>query len=170
MSRFVLRLLDLMRFRAGPQDLPPGWPVAVAVTLAYLLQGLLADRLLGNAGGEPGDLPRSLVAVTVQILATAMLLRARGLGARLPQSVTALTGAGFGFGLLSTLLVLQAEPGQTQPWLALLWLGVFLWSLMVDGHIYRFALSTTMRLGMLVAVLIFALNFLIMGALFPGKS
>ena len=161
-----MRLLDLMRLKAGPQDFPAGWLVASVGTLAYLLQGMLADRLLG--GGDGGDLPRSLVAVTVQILATALLLKARGLDARLPQAVTALTCAGFLFGLVSTFLVLQAVPGQPQQWLVALWFGVFVWSLLVDGHIYRHALSTTMRLGMLIAVLIFALNFLVMGALFPA--
>ena len=49
----------------------------------------------------------------------------------------------------------------------LVWFATFLWSLAVDGHIYRHALSTTMSLGMLVAVLIFALNFVVIEALFP---
>jgi hypothetical protein len=46
------------------------------------------------------------------------------------------------------------------------WFGVFLWSLAVDAHIYREALSTTMSIGTLVAVIIFACNFFLIQAVF----
>ena len=171
MIHFVLRLLDLVRFRAGPQDLPAGWPVALTMTAAYLLQGLLADRLVqsaGDAAADGGGVPRSLVAIAIQVLATALLLKARGLSERLPQTITALAGVGLVFGLISTLLVVQARPGQPQAGLVLLWLGLFLWSLTVDGHIYRHALGVALRTGVLIAVLIFALNFMVMVVLFPA--
>lgn len=164
MSRLLLQLLDVLRFRAGPQDLPAGWSITVGVVMICGLQGLLADRMLDG----PDAAPRSLFALGVQITATAVLLWLRRLPVRLPQTITALAGTGFLFGLLSMVMLTQTSPGGFPPGLALLWIGVFVWSLFVDAHIYRHALSLTMSVGMLVAVGVFALNFIVIEALFPA--
>ncbi len=161
LSRFFLQLFDLMRLRGGPQDLPAGWGVAFALALLYMLEGLVADYMLSEADSAP----RSLVAVSIQFVAVVALLGLRGMNVRLPQTITALSGTGLIFGALSILLVLQAQPGEAQPLLALAWVGAFIWSLVVDAHIYRRALSMNMSLGMLVAVLIFALNFVVVESL-----
>ena len=166
MSRLLLPLLDLMRFRAGPQDLPAGWGVAMLVALACGAQGLLADRMLDGAGAAP----RSLLALSVQVTATWALLWLKRVPLRLPQTITALAGSGFLFSLISIGLLLQTTPEGFSPGLALIWFAVFLWSLLVDAHIYRHALSITMSLGVLIAVLGFALNFLVIEALFPVAS
>ena len=164
MSRLFLRLLDIMRLRSGPQDLPAGWGLTIVLTLAYLAEGFIADQVLN----ESDSAPRSLVAITIQYLATSALLTFRDMGSRLPQTLTALAGTGAIFGALSIVLVMQATPGATQPALALVWFGAFLWSLAVDAHIYRRALSFTMSLGVLVAVLIFALNFIVIETVFSS--
>jgi hypothetical protein len=152
----------MMRLRSGPQDLPAGWSLTIVLTLAYLAEGFIADQVLN----ESDSAPRSLVAITIQYLATSALLTFRDLRSRLPQTLSALAGTGAIFGALSILLVMQATPGATQPALALVWFGAFLWSLVVDAHIYRRALSFTMSLGVLVAVLIFALNFIVIETVF----
>lgn len=161
-GRFFLQLLEIMRLRSGPQDLPAGWGPAVVLALLYLGEGFVADHLLNDADTAP----RSLVAVSIQFMAVAALLNFRQISSRLPQTITALSGTGLMFGAISIALVVQAEPGTVQPLLVLVWLGAFVWSLVVDAHIYRRALSTTMSLGMLVAVLIFALNFVVVEMLF----
>jgi hypothetical protein len=164
MSRLFLRVLDIMRLRAGPEDMPAGWGVATLLGLAYLAEGITADRLLDGAETAP----RSLISVSMQFLVIAGLLTARRMSVRLPQTITALAGTGLIFGALSILLVMQAEAGKAQPLLALIWLAMFAWSLLVDAHVYRRALSITMSLGILVAVLLFGLNFILIEALFPA--
>jgi len=151
-----------MRLRSGPQDLPAGWVTAGLLAIAYLAQGLYADRALGEADGEP----RSLLAISVQFLIVAALLSFRNLRERLPQTLGALAGTGFLFGLLSMLILLQVDPAKPQPDLALLYLGLFAWSMAVDAHIYRNALSVNMSIGVLLAVLIFALNFTLLKTVF----
>ncbi|MEE8496057.1 MAG: hypothetical protein V3S21_06210 [Xanthomonadales bacterium] len=84
------------------------------------------------------------------------------LSSRLPQTLSALAGTGLIFGFGSILLISQADPARNQTLLALVWFGVFLWSIAVDAHIYRHALSIKMNLGALVAVLIFAANFILL--------
>lgn len=161
-GRFLLTLLDTMRLRAGPQDMPGGWPLATVLSMAYVAEGFIADRILG----DPDGAPRSLLAIAVQFTIIALLLGYRNLASRVPQTLVALAGTGLLFGLLSILLLKQIDPGKSQPDLALLYLGLFGWSLAVDAHIYRNALSTKMGLGVLLAVLIFAANFMLLKAVF----
>ena len=88
------------------------------------------------------------------------------MSARLPQTLSALAGTGLVFGFISVLLISQADPTSISPTLALVWLGVFLWSLAVDAHIYRHALSIKLNLGLLVAVMVFATNFILLETVF----
>jgi len=158
----IRTLFDILRLRSGPQDLPAGRGLAVVLAVAWLAQGLLTDQILDEADSAP----RSLFAVLVQFGAVMALLQLRGRTARIPQTISALAGTGFIFGLLALFLVLQLDPQQPHPGLALAYLGLFVWSLVVDGHIYRHALSIKMSLGVLVAVLIFAANYSLMRAVF----
>ena len=80
--------------------------------------------------------------------------------------MAALAGTGFVFGLLAALILLQLDPDKAQPDLALLYLGLFGWSLAVDAHIYRHALSLNMGIGILLAVLIFGVNYVILRTVF----
>ena len=158
----IRTLFDILRLRSGPQDLPPGSGLAVILSVAWLGQGLLTDQILDEAESAP----RSLFAVLVQFGIVFALLKLRNRTARIPQTISALAGTGFIFGLLALLLVLQLDPQQPNPGLALAYLGLFIWSLVVDGHIYRHALSIKMSLGVLVAVLIFGANYTLMRAVF----
>jgi len=161
-SRFILALLDMLRLRSGPQFMPEGWLVAGALCFAYIAQGFFADQILGESDGAP----RSLLAIGVQFSIVAVMLNIRNFQMRLPQTLTALAGTGFFFGLLSLLILTRIDPGKPQPDLALLYLGLFGWSLAVDAHIYRHALSIKMGIGVLLAVLIFAANFMLLRAVF----
>lgn len=161
-GRYILVLLDMLRLRTAPQDVPPGWLFAVATTIAYIAQGFVADQSFGESDGAP----RSLLAVAVQLTVIALLLKARNFSARLPQTLTALAGTGFIFGLVSLLILSRVDPERPQPDLALFYLLLFGWSLVVDAHIYRHALSIKMSIGVLLAVLIFGANFMLLTAVF----
>jgi hypothetical protein len=161
-GRFILSILDMLRLRSGPQDIPGGWLIAASLGLAYIGQGFVADQIMG----DPDGAPRSLLAISVQFCIVAMLLNLRGYQARIPQTLSALAGTGFIFGLLSLLILTRVDPGKPQPDLALLYLILFGWSLAVDAHIYRHALSVKFGIGALMAVLIFAVNFILLKNLF----
>jgi hypothetical protein len=161
-GRFILTLLDMLRLRSGPQNMPEGWLHAAALSVAYIAQGFIADQILGEADGAP----HSLLAIGVQFCLVAILLKLRNFQVRLPQTLTALAGTGFIFGLMSLLVLTRVDPDKSQPDLALLYLGLFGWSLAVDAHIYRHALSIKMGIGVLLAVLIFAANFVLLRAVF----
>jgi len=162
MGSILARLADIIRLRSGPQDMPTGWVPAIIAILAYITQGFWADRIFNEVDTDP----RSLLAITVQFLIIAALLNIKQLKSRLPQTLTSLAGAGLIFGFLSIFLVHLADPEAIQPSIALVWLALFLWSLAVDAHIYRHALSITMSMGVLLAVLIFAATFILIQTVF----
>jgi hypothetical protein len=162
MGLILARLTDILRLRSGPQDIPAGWNLAFVLAIAYIAQGFLADQILGDSETAP----RSLFAISIQFLAIAILLNIRKQADRLPQTLSALAGVGLIFGVFSIILIYQADTQKNQPTLALVWFAVFLWSLAVDAHIYRRALSTTMSTGVLVAVMIFAANFILIKSIF----
>jgi len=142
--------------------MPEGWLLAATLSIAYIAQGFIADQVLGETNGAP----RSLLAIGVQFGIVAVLLNTRNFQMRLPQTLTALAGTGFIFGLLSLLILVQLDSGTPPPEFALLYLGLFGWSLAVDAHIYRHALSIKIGIGVLLAVLIFAANFMLLRAVF----
>ncbi len=161
-GRFVLSLLEMLRLRSGPQDMPGGWVIAASLALAYISQGFIAGQIMD----DPNAAPRSLLAISVQFGVVAILLNLRGFQTRIPQTISALAGTGFIFGLLSLLILSRVDPGKPQPDLALLYLILFGWSLAVDAHIYRLSLSIKYGIGALMAVLIFAANFILLKTLF----
>ena len=152
----------MLRLRSGPQDLPGAPALAVMLTAAYLVQGMMADRIMDGSDAAP----RSLVAIAVQFGLITAVLRLRHLAARVPQTISALAGTGFLFGLMSLFLLSRLTPGEPAPGVAMAYFALFLWSLAVDAHIYRHALSVNMSVGVLVAVGIFALNLIVLRAAF----
>ena len=124
------------------------------------------EALAGAVLGEPDYGQRSLLAIGVQFGVITALLSAKGFGARIEQTLSAISGTGVLFGLASIYLLSLIDPERPQAELAAVYLLLFFWSLAVDGHIYRRALSSKMGLGVLVAVSIFALNFILLKALF----
>lgn len=162
MTAVITTLLNLMRFRSGPQDLPASRVLLMGLVVLYLAQGFLAGQIIE----EPNAGPRTVVAIAVQFAAITALLNLRGLHARTPQTLAAMAGTGLLFGLLSLTVLSRIDPASPQPNLALFYLALFVWSLLVDGHIYRHALSIKLGGGVLIAVLIFAANFILLRMLF----
>ncbi len=166
MTQLIQLLLRMVILRSGPQDLPTGWSTAALMVLVYVGLGMLADNMLQLGTSSL----RSLCSIALQIIVIGLLLQLRGFSARLPQTITAAAGTGSLFGLVSIVLLAQTTGGSLPAGMATLWLGLFVWSLVVDAHIYRSALSITMSLGMLLAVVLFALNFIVIDALFPAAQ
>ncbi len=162
MSRGLGVFPDLMRLRSGPQDVPASAGLLLILAVLYVLQGFLAGEFIE----EPDAAPRTFVAIALQFAVITVLLRLKGYGERVQQTLSAMAGTGFIFGLMSIPLLLQFQPNTSQPAIALAYLGLFAWSLAVDGHIYRHALSIKMSMGVLTAVLIFALNFMLLRSMF----
>lgn len=162
MGRILLPFLDMMRFRSGPQDLPASRGFAVFLAALYIAGGFLAGGVLD----EPEYAQRAMMAITVQFAFIILLLRLKGFRDRTLQTIGALSGTGFLFGLMSIYLLSLVNVEKPQVELATLYFVLFIWSIAVDGHIYRHALSSKIGTGVLVAVTIFSINFILLRTFF----
>lgn len=158
MIAFIKLLANVCRLKAGPQDMPGGRAFLMFAAAAYSAVSLLNFNRLELT--VTAAVPAAQVAVFIA-LATALILNLRGVGARLPQTLTALYGSsalvGIGFLLLQQLPM--APPGDGQAagfFVTSMSLALFFWSFVIDAHIFRNALNTTMWGGLGVAVM---LNF-----------
>lgn len=157
MNQVVHTVAGILRLRAGPQDLPYSWTLTVVLVAAYLGMGIYTGKALGDENAAA----TSLAVASLQYAAIAVMLFLRRHPERLAQTLAALAGTGIIIGTLLYLFLAQADPDRQQPVLALAWFSLFFWSLVVDGHIYRHAMSITMPQGILVAVLLLAATFVL---------
>lgn len=157
MNSLLISLLQMLRLRAGPQDLPASWSLAVVLLGASLAMGMYIGH---TAGGEEGA-AHSLAINIMQIVAIVAMLQVRRMPERLPQTLSALSGTGMILGALAFLLLLQADPDVNQPLLGLGYLTLVGWSLAVEANIYRHALSINLSIGLLIAVLLMAVSYVV---------
>jgi hypothetical protein len=162
MNGMLLNLAQLLRLRGGPQNLPASWSLMILLLTAYLVQNLVTGQQLE----DPNAAAKSLLAVCLQICVLAGLLFWRKHAERFVQTMSALAAVGIFFNIITWALLSQSDPMENQPVLALIWFGVFIWSLFVDAHIYRHALSVPLAMGMLVTVLILAASYVLIESLF----
>ena len=162
MSSLWSVVLDLLRLRAGPEDLPDKRGLTLLLIGLYIVQGVVASESLG---GEHEPL-RTLVSVGLQFGIITAILYWRRQPERLQQTLMAFAVTGIVIGLLAFMLLLQADTGVNQPLLALVWFGLLGWSLAVEANIFRHALDISLPLGMLVTVMLFAVNYLALELLF----
>ncbi|MFO1434001.1 MAG: hypothetical protein U1F76_28570 [Candidatus Competibacteraceae bacterium] len=156
--------LAICLLRKGPQDVPAS-PVLLRLTLlSYGISGVLM-RLLD------ADLPTAL---TLTVLDSALLaglaygaLTLRHYPSRLTQTLTALLGTGTLLQLLALplMLLLQQDvvAANAPVWLVLLWLGLFIWSIVIMAYILRHALSTSLGIGMLYSLAYVVLYWFLSG-------
>jgi hypothetical protein len=157
MNELARTLAGIIRLRSGPQDLQASWPLTAGLVAAYLALGAWSGKSLGDEDSAAA----TLALTAVQFTAVYVMLQLRKYPERLAQTLGALAGVGIIFGLLSFVFLSQADPTRNQPLLALAWFGIFFWSLVIDAHIYRNALSITMAQGMLMAVLLLAASYVL---------
>lgn len=162
MNGLVRELFLMLRLRSGPQELPASWALTALVIAIYVGEGIITSQTLGGEDSAA----RTTLAAGMQFLVVALLLRMRAHPERLPQTLLALAGTGILLGLLAFVFLLQADPETNQPLLALVWFAIFGWSLAVDAHIYRHALGIPLSQGVLVAVVILAVTYLVIQFLF----
>ena len=170
MKSWLITLWQIALLRAGPQNLPTGVSSPAIALMAYcailLVSVLTDDRTAGLA-----EFASSVsVAIVLPLIATVAVLAARERSARFGQTVAALFGAGALISLINIPLWLSAQTPVPAPLVVLALIGL-LWSLAVDGHIWRNALDCPYAVGLMVAVVIFISQlfvFQVMGN--PGVS
>ena len=177
MQPLIRLFIDIALHRKGPQDVPPAGEVLGLALLAYLVIG---TAVLWPSTADMASLLAQLgTDLLLVVLFFGGLLLANGRSERLRQTLTALFGTG---ALLSALalpfvwIVAQvladgdAAPGMAVPALVstMALFLLLLASLLVTGHILRHALEWSYAVGVLVAVVYFAVSVTVFDHLFRG--
>ncbi len=171
--RLISLVIDLCRFRSGPQDFPHSPPLAITVLLIQLGVVLLRVQI---AQAEQDMLPALLAKGVFAFASVWVVLRLRELHARYWQTLLALVSVELVFTLLLFPLIVLAgnvDPQTPQPlaplygWLALLGLA---WLVLVFGHVWRHALNVLLPIGVLVAVALMMVESVLMVSMFPRPA
>ena len=161
--------IALLRYK--PQDLPASNLLLKLALSAHVVLGVLmfTYRLA---------LPQALLAGAVSTLLmcalTASLLFANRRAARIVQTLTAMAGSDVvvGIAALPVTSWLQGPlDGAAAGGLAgLLFLLLVAWNLIVAGHVLRHALSSSLPLGVVLALVLYILSVNVIHAMFPGMA
>ncbi len=159
---------QLLLKRAPQQDAYS--PAALAAALLMYLLVDLAQVSSGSPAKGAWAVALTDTAVTVIFAAAVLSLAAKT--QRLVQTLTALAGTGALLGLLGLPLIWQVartqEAGAAPTLLAVGWVLLVAWSVVVQAHIFRHALSTRFGYGLLLAVLHSLIAVSVLSRLFPG--
>jgi hypothetical protein len=167
MNGVLMNLVQMLRFRGGPQNVPASWTLMIILLSAYLVQNLVTGQQLE----DPNAAAKSLLAICLQVVVLTGLLIWRKHPERFAQTMSALAAMGIFFNMITWALLSMSDPIANQPILALTWFAVFIWSLFVDAHIYRNSLSVPFAIGMLVTVLMLAASYVLIEVVFIiGKA
>jgi hypothetical protein len=160
--RFFLRLA---RLQQAPQDLPASGQLLVLALCANVVIGFIgSSRYFADIGTA---LMANLVDVGVVAGMLWLLLSVHAMQARFVQTATAVYGLGALFGLVMLFpqqLSLLTGAGQLA---GLLMLAVMVWAHVAMGHVLRHALEKSLGVGIVLAVGISVVSFVVVGNLFP---
>lgn len=149
----IQRFADLLRLRAGPQDLPASNAVLLVTVAAAAVLGTLAIQRVYSP--EMAGV-RVALDLLLQLAFVFGALRVTGHPERLRQTYAALCGTTAFLVLLAWPLVgvmLDRPQGDSLGMIAALFLmGVYGWSVVVVGHILRHALDLTLGKAIVVAL------------------
>jgi len=169
----MLKLLQLYwliaRRKLGPEDVPVS-PFLLQMTI--LVYALLQLPLLWR---QSGITPGALFSIVADVLILSgfvwVLLRMTSKSERYIQTVTAF----FGTGCIVTLVALPItflylntpEDSEQILFLYFALLGVIIWSVTINAHIFSRAVSRTMAEGIVLSLFYFVINFQVLEAI-PG--
>jgi hypothetical protein len=160
--------VELCVLRRAPQDLPASSALFATVVGASILVGLMVGLLAGLAFGV--SLIQTIVEIALTLLALLLALRLTRRGARFLQAATALLGSGAVIGVVAMLPLslnpMASEESELAAFGALLLFLLFVWSVVVSGHILRHTLQITLGQGAAISVAFKIGLVLLVGSLF----
>lgn len=164
MKQLFRIIFDIMRLRAGPQDLPADWRwLYVLIPLDVLVSTVAHMRPIGQ----------TLIAMAVFLAMTGatvqLVLQLGRKPARFPQTFMAVIGIDTVITLLSLPLALAAPSAeavqggaQVSPLMVLAFYGLLGWNVIALGHVFRHALNLSLALGTAVGLSVFLLPLFFM--------
>ena len=160
MLALLQTLFDVIRLRKGPDALPRSSVLFAIVVVFWLFVDVLGAIIIPTYGNsQVSGLSISLLGLVVYALVATLA----GKNERIMQMLTAMIGCGAILGLAMTLTIgvaLQLKDVAAIPVLGFLaaW-SITLFSIVVDGHILSRTVERPQILGIVIAFLVFALQY-----------
>ncbi|MDH3428705.1 MAG: hypothetical protein OEM60_02575 [Gammaproteobacteria bacterium] len=159
MLPLIRTLFDIVLLRKGPADIPRSWILFVLVLMLWLFSALVALALIEQF--DESDFFLGFFSGVIGIVCYAALVVFAGKPERLLQTISAIIGCG---ALISFAFI--AEYVLFLPFLGEVTTGlianlILLWSVPVEGHIIARAIDRHWYIGILLAIVVFALQFVI---------
>ena len=171
LSTISKAFLDICLLKKGPQDLPKS---SVLLFLCLFMYTLIDVLLTVQSRPFEHALMVSLVDVGFLLLVTSLILKQHQKLDRWHQTMTALFGTGVILGIFIFPLVFGGVQNQYEAWLqqiiVVLFLIMVIWNVAVLAHIVRHAISTSMGIGIMIAILYIWMSSLLITMLFPEMS
>ena len=167
--RWITSWLEQSLLKRAPQEDAFSYPALAGALSAYVGIDLLQAI---SSSPWPTAWAITLVDTLAMVAFAWVVLQLTGKSPRLVQTLTALAGTGVVLGLVGLPLVLQAaraqQLGEMPASLAIGWLLMLAWSIAVQAHIFRHALTTRYGLGLVLAGLHTVLAFGLLEVFFPA--
>ena len=159
MLPLIKTLFDVVLLRKGPEDLPRSWFLFAVIVALWVFSGLASLALIKPI--DESDFLLGLFSGAVGIICYASLVLISGHSARLLQTVSAIVGCGalITFAFVAEYVLLLPFLGETIT--GLIANLILLWSVPVEGHIIARAIDRHWYIGILIAILVFALQLII---------
>jgi predicted neutral ceramidase superfamily lipid hydrolase len=171
LSTLLKAFFDICLLRKGPQDLPKS---SLLLSLCLILYTVLDVLLTVQTRPFTDALLVSLVDVGFLLVVTFLILSQHKHLDRMLQTMSALFGTGLILGIFIFPLVYGGVQNQYESWLqqiiVLLFLIMVIWNVVVLAHIVRHAISTSMGIGIMIAILYIWMSSLLITMLFPEIS
>jgi hypothetical protein len=160
MLALLQTLFDIIRLRKGPDAIPRSSVLFFIVVGFWLLVDVLAGVVIPTFGKSSVS---GLAISTLGVIIFALVATLDGKNNRIMQMLTALIGCGAVLGFAVTLTIgvaLQLQGLDLVPILGVLivW-SITLFSIVVDGHILSRTLDRPQLHGVIIAFLVFALQY-----------
>jgi len=155
----IRTLFEIVLLRKGPEDLPRYWFLLVLILALWLFSALSILALIERF--DESDFFLGLFSGAVGVLCYGSLVVLSGKPERVMQTISAVIGCGalISFAFLAEYVLLLPLLGEiTTGLIANL---ILLWSVPVEGHIIARAIDRHWYIGILVAIAVFALQFVI---------
>lgn len=160
-------LLELTAGRRGPQDIPASRPL-FALMFAFYLAATAC--LTAVAVDWPMAIKATLVDAAVMPAYVVAVLWLRNVTERCLQTLTAMAGVGalFSLAAIPPFMITAGMPASSfSAFASVLVLVLFIWNVLVLGHILRHALAVAFPAGVLVALAYVAVSMVAAEFLVP---
>jgi len=153
MDKLLRAYWNLCLLRIGPQDLPSSRALLGFTLGAYILIDIIISSAELSIGGA---IASSTLDTVILLLFAFVSLWVRELGDRTTQALTALAGCGTLIGIIALPLIFWQHQLGVDSGLVyipgLIIAGLVIWNIAIVGHIMHHALSTSISIGVALAV------------------